>query len=310
MQHVNIGIAGAGIFGSYHANKYFRSEHAVLTVIYDRDLNRARALAQIYSVHATDNLNEFLNLTEAVVIATPAATHFFLACAALQHGNHVYVEKPLADTCTGAMILQALADEFKCILVVGHQERHVLNDLGFFDSASHDRAYIVHRSSNGAGRSGDVSVVLDLMIHDLDAICFMMKECPRILKAYGTVADGQIHSAVALLESSDGTLIKISANRTAFNAARTIDIVSTDTVSRFDLQNRSVIVMNSCDKKSTTQIKTQYSSVSDPLQESVTGFIDLIIKNNSPQSILTGYFESAVGAIEIANMIDNAILNG
>ena len=130
MTKLKVGVAGAGVFGNYHAQKAAASPRVDLTGIFDVDLARAEKLAETFGTQGYNDYAAFLAVCDAVVIAVPATWHESLARQAIEAHCHVLVEKPLALT---ELAARDLADEAAArgrILQVGHQERFVANAMG------------------------------------------------------------------------------------------------------------------------------------------------------------------------------------
>ena len=162
------GVVGAGVFGGFHASKYAAHPRAELVGIYDPDAERARALAGKHDARAFDNLARFIAECDAVTVASPAIHHFEAAAAALANKRHVLVEKPIASSVEEARELIALAASHGCVLQVGHQERFVFAAMGLFAVPERPRRIVASRMGPPSERCLDVSVTLDLMVHDLD----------------------------------------------------------------------------------------------------------------------------------------------
>lgn len=179
------GIAGAGVFGALHAAKHAGSAAADLIAVYDPDIARAGRLAEASAAATALSFEMLLDQVDAVVVASPAPTHYELARAALQRGRHVYVEKPLALSLEEADDLVRLADAAGVTLQVGHQERFVLAALGLPRAAPPRRLEFI-RCGPATGRGEDVSVVFDLMIHDLDLARLFLGGAPVASEACGS----------------------------------------------------------------------------------------------------------------------------
>ena len=162
------GIVGAGVFGRIHAKKYSAHEGVTLNAVIDPDQEKADAAAAEFGAAAYADYDAFLDNVDVLTIAAPAAAHYELGVKALRAGRHVYVEKPLALNSTDAdeMIETALAQDL--VLRVGHQERLVVDALGLFADGATPMHLEFARCGPASGRCEDVSVVFDLMIHDLD----------------------------------------------------------------------------------------------------------------------------------------------
>ena len=173
MTSLKTGLIGAGVFGGYHAGKVAGSDLTDFLGVFDPDAGRCAALAEKHSVEAFGSQAELLNSADAVIVACPAIYHEDVVGEALAYGCHVMVEKPLALTGDGAMELASRAEAAGTILQVGHQERFVLEAMGLFDIPETPTSLNAVRAGPPApdGRAGDVSVIWDLMIHDLGYGC-------------------------------------------------------------------------------------------------------------------------------------------
>ncbi|MEL7547389.1 MAG: Gfo/Idh/MocA family oxidoreductase [Pseudomonadota bacterium] len=216
MANLLVGLIGAGVFGGYHAGKIAASEHAEFLGVYDPDLERAQQIADAHNVHAAADLDQFLAQCDAVMIASPAIYHETLVAKALQANCHTMVEKPLALTQVGADDLVMLADRKGLILQVGHQERFVLEAMGLFDIAERPQRIDAWRMGPAApnGRATDVSVVWDLMIHDLDMAARLLG-LPDQIEATGRRAHTDyLDEATARLSYADA-VVDLRASRAA-----------------------------------------------------------------------------------------------
>ncbi|MBB4658704.1 Gfo/Idh/MocA family protein [Parvularcula dongshanensis] len=218
---IRTGVAGAGVFGGYHANKYAEAEGATLSAVYDRDEDRAKALAEKHGVAAFSEYGAFLSEVDALTIAAPATVHAELAGRALERGKHVLVEKPIAMSLDGADLVVAMAEEAGLVLQVGHQERYVADALGLL---RRDPPLVVRsrRLNRFSGRAMDVSVVLDLMIHDLDLLAKLtgtdeaeVLSC-EARREHGTEAD----EVLVRLKMAGGVEAALSASRLASDPTR------------------------------------------------------------------------------------------
>jgi predicted dehydrogenase len=210
------GVAGAGVFGGYHANQYAKLPGAELAAVYDLHLDRAEAVAGPLGGQAFDDLDAFLRAVDLVSVTTPATTHAMVAKAALKAGRHAYVEKPLATTVEDAEGLLELAAKQKRVLAVGHQERMVFRAMGLFDVPERPIYLEAVRMGTYSPRNSDVSCVLDLMVHDID-LTFALDPTEAIaVEAEGRIAHGPYFDEVkaeATFES--GLTAVLTASRIA-----------------------------------------------------------------------------------------------
>ncbi len=171
-ERLKTGLVGAGVFAGYHASKIQASEVTDFSGVYDPDFARAAALAEKHGAVSFASLDELLEASGAVIVASPASTHYETGKRALDAGCHVLMEKPLALTGARAFQLAELSEDRGLVLQVGHQERLVCHALGLFDIKDTPSAIEIVRAGppSPQGRAMDISVIWDLMIHDIDLV--------------------------------------------------------------------------------------------------------------------------------------------
>lgn len=223
------GVAGAGVFGGHHARKYAASEGVELVGVYDRGTGRALELARTLGVRGfeAEDWDAFISSVDVLTVAAPALAHAPLAVRALEHGVHVYVEKPLAVTVQeGEAILGAARDSGR-IVACGHQERIVFAEMGLFATPERPLRVEAVRKGPWTGRSDDVSVVLDLMIHDLDLALTLAGAEPVSVGSKGRAFDGRALADEVRAEIGfDGGLVAaFTASRAAEARERTMRVV-------------------------------------------------------------------------------------
>lgn len=218
---VQAGVAGAGVFGGYHARKYASLPGATLAAVYDHHLAHAEALARELGARAFDDLDAFLAAVEAVTVATPADTHFPIALASLRAGRHTYVEKPLAIADAEAAALVEAARDRGLVLACGHQERVVFEAMGLMDIAERPIRIEAVRLGTPSERNRDVSCVPDLMIHDLDlALALAGAGQARVVQSAGG-----FDSLAAEVDFGGGLTGRFEASREAPAKKRTMRLV-------------------------------------------------------------------------------------
>ncbi|MEM5517420.1 Gfo/Idh/MocA family oxidoreductase [Henriciella sp. AS95] len=242
MSSLKVGLVGAGVFGGYHAGKIAASDRAEFVGVFDPDLERASALADKQGVNAFKSEADFYGACDAVIVACPASYHESVVKKALTLGLHVLVEKPLALSGAAAAELAELADEKSLVLQVGHQERLVLEAMGFFDISEAPLSIEAIREGPPApdGRAGDVSVIWDLMTHDLDLVA-------RLMGGGATATGrGQVHhtkhidQAEADLIFDDARTARISASRAAPERRRNMTVTYPSGAIHVDFLTRQV----------------------------------------------------------------------
>ncbi|QCE34045.1 Gfo/Idh/MocA family oxidoreductase [Acetobacteraceae bacterium] len=182
---LRVGIVGAGHFGRFHIQKSLLHPLEMLIGFSEIDKERAFSIAEEFSICFFENLGELLQEVEAVVIATPAITHFKLAKLALESGKHVFLEKPLAVKNEEGLALLRLAEEKKRILKVGHLLTYSLPVQKILEIIPSPSIIEVERCVPYANRGEDVSIAFDLMIHDLELLASLFGEIGVCLEARG-----------------------------------------------------------------------------------------------------------------------------
>jgi len=181
------GVVGAGVFGGYHAKKYAELPDVDLVAVFDIDLARAAALAEPLGATPYDDMATFLAAVDVVTVATPAVHHAGAALAALKAGKPVYSEKPLAVTPQDADAMVAAARKAGVPLACGHQERVVFQAMGLLDIPEQPLRLEAVRRGTPSDRNLDVSVVLDLMIHDIDLALALCAAEPVTVEGEGAI---------------------------------------------------------------------------------------------------------------------------
>jgi predicted dehydrogenase len=188
------GVLGAGAFGRIHARKYAEDARVQFVGVYDPDDERAQQLADTHGAVSFATRDALLAAVDIATIASPPSFHGDAALAALNAGKHLLIEKPLAtDAVQGAEIAK-LAREKKLVVACGHQERLVFEAMGLLSAPEKPTRIESMREGPWTGRSADVSVTLDLMVHDLDLALMLLKQKPSRVTAsarseHGRTAD-------------------------------------------------------------------------------------------------------------------------
>ena len=222
---LRIGVAGAGHFGRYHALKVAAAERATLVGIHDRDEERAKTVGwEAGAPHMA--FEELLPQIDALIVATPADAHHAVASAALRAGKHVLVEKPIASTLAEADELAALAQDRNVVLQVGHLERFSAAFQAMAARSGPPLYIEATRIAPFKPRGTDVSVILDLMIHDLDLILALVDSPIESVDAVGAAVASQHEDiANARIRFASGAVATITASRISARTERRMRIL-------------------------------------------------------------------------------------
>lgn len=212
-------VIGVGSLGRHHARNYAelaREGRVELVGVCDADAETAAEIAIACSCGAFKEWRELIGLADVVSIATPTETHCEIACAFLEKGVHVLVEKPIAATLAEADQMIAAAEKSGARLMVGQLERFNPAMVALRPYVTNPLYFEIHRVSPFPNRSLDVDVVLDVMIHDLDAVQWLVGEDVKVsaIHAVGIpVISDKVDAANARIEFENGAVANITASR-------------------------------------------------------------------------------------------------
>jgi predicted dehydrogenase len=242
---LRVAVLGAGHFGRFHALKAAKGLRTELVALHDADPARAEAVAAESGAPALP-LAEAIAAADAVIVAAPTRFHFALGQAVLEAGRHLFVEKPIAATLAEADALAALAAERGRVLQVGHIERFSAAFRAVVAAPGREAAlsWEAVRAAPFRPRSLDVSVVLDLMIHDIDLVLTLAGEEPASVEAVGArVASDHPDFAVARFRFPSGRAAVITASRVSLAMERRLRVFGGEGEMAVDFLGRSLAVL-------------------------------------------------------------------
>lgn len=240
---MNVGIVGLGHLGKIHLKLLSEIPEFKVSAIYDIDKNVIANLSYQNGVKLCDNYEELLQLCEVVLIITPTPTHFELASKAIKKGKHVFIEKPATDNPDDTKILINLAKEAAVLVQVGHVERFNPAFTAAKDYINNPMHIDIQRLACYNIRGTDVSVVLDLMIHDIDLLLNIIKSKIRKIFASGaSIVSSTSDLANVRIEFDNGCIANLTANRVSLNNVRKMSIFQKNTFINIDLLNKSTII--------------------------------------------------------------------
>ena len=240
-----MGLFGVGHLGKIHL-KCIRlaREHYDLIGFYDPDAETARRVATEFNVKAFDSPEELAEAADVVDVVTPTPTHYAMVKLALERGCHVFVEKPLTETLDEARELIELSRKTGRLVQVGHVERFNPALLALGDLKVKPYFIEAHRLAMFNPRGVDVSVVLDLMIHDLDIILKLADDEVADVRASGVaVVSDQPDIVNARVEFRGGAVANLTASRISLKNMRKVRLFQPDAYISLDfLEKESQIV--------------------------------------------------------------------
>ena len=242
-RHLSMGVIGAGHFGRFHAQKIAASPRAHLVGLYDPDATRVAAVGQEVGAPPM-GLAALLAAVEAVVIAAPAEHHHALATQALKAGRHVLVEKPIAATLVQADELAALAAEQHRVLQVGHLLRFSAEHQAIRSRMTRPLYLEATRIAPYKPRGTDVSVILDLMIHDLDLVLSLVDSEITSVDALGAAVSSATEDiANARVRFANGCVATITASRISMKTERRMRLFSQEGYISVDFGARELVML-------------------------------------------------------------------
>jgi predicted dehydrogenase len=236
---IRLGVVGTGSMGKNHARIFSELPGAKFAAILDTRTDVAREMAAKYGAEPLVSLDEFAARVDAATVATPTSTHFEIAKALLERGKHVLVEKPFTETPEQARELCDLAQQRGLVLQVGHIERFnpVMSALEARLGAP--RFIEATRLSPYPGRSLDVGVVLDVMIHDLEIILHLVRSPWVQVDAVGVpILSKREDIANVRIRFENGCVANITASRISQEKVRKIRVFQSDAYLSLDYQRQ------------------------------------------------------------------------
>ena len=289
MQALRVGVMGAGHFGRFHALKLARM--GLLAGVFDVSAERASLVAAECGSRAMA-AERLIESSDAVAVAAPTAHHHALGLAVLRAGRHLLVEKPIAATLDQADELIAEAAAGKLVLQVGHIERHSAAIIAL-RSAMGDfapRSLEATRVAPFRPRSLDTSVVLDLMIHDIDLVLSLVgAQLTGVRAVGGPVASSLPDYAVAQFTFANGAQAQLTASRVAFAMERKLRLLGPQGEIRVDFLERTLQSLrpghtNPADHMPHHSRDTSSWTDHDSLEAELTAFTHAITRNTNPEA--------------------------
>jgi predicted dehydrogenase len=296
-QNLKIAIIGAGVFGSYYAEKCFLNPNADLVGLFDQNFQKSEFLAKKYNARAYSSLDEMLSDVNAVIISTPAISHGNLAIKCLKLNKHCLIEKPIASSLAQAKEILSMSDRKPIVIQIGHQERIISNAIGLDCLPEKPQRIISQRLTTPSERGRDVSVSLDLMIHDLDLILVLMQEEPEyVIRKKVIESQDFFHHSIAEIKFKNA-IATLTADRTSNVNKQSMELVYPSGFISIDFHNKKII--NNTDFKLNENFYKS-EDVKDSLKTATNSFIESILLGNK----VTVSAKDGYNALKLALKID------
>ncbi|MFT3807374.1 Gfo/Idh/MocA family protein [Arenimonas sp.] len=303
-------VIGVGYLGRFHAQKYRDLPGSQLVAVVDSVPAAAEQVAAELGVPALADYRELLGKVDAVSIVVPTPLHFAVAEAFLEHGVHVLVEKPITETIEQARALIELARRRGCVLQVGHLERFNPAIQAAAKVISTPRFIESHRLAPFKQRGTDVSVVLDLMIHDIDLIQELVGRPIASIDAVGAAVFSQdIDIANARIRFEGGCVVNTTASRVSLKQERKLRIFQDDAYLSIDLQQKILSTVRKraagpVESPAQVAIDEQSFDQGDALRSEIAAFLQAVREGSEP--VVTGEdgLRALATAIKITELVN------
>ena len=241
---LKIGVFGVGHLGKFHLNNWKEIPGVELVGFFDPNDQQAQDVEQKYGLQRFTNIDSLINACDAVDIVAPTDHHFHLCQQAIRAGKHVFVEKPLAETLEEARELVKLAQESGIKCQVGHVERFNPAFVAVKDLGLQPLFIEVHRLAQFNPRGTEVSVILDLMIHDIDIILSLVKSDVRSISASGVAVLTETPDiANARIEFHNGCVANLTSSRISMKKMRKMRLFQKDAYIGIDFLEKKAEVI-------------------------------------------------------------------
>ncbi|MDA1340631.1 MAG: Gfo/Idh/MocA family oxidoreductase [Verrucomicrobia bacterium] len=297
-QKVKVGGAGVGHMGKEHARIYAELAEAELVGVHDSNPETARKIAAKCRTRAFASLAEMVEAVDAASIVTPTMTHLAIAEPFLKRGKHVLVEKPMAMDTAEARKLVDLAEKHGAKLAVGHVERFNPVLAALEERLGRPRFIEAHRLSPYPGRSTDIGVVMDLMIHDLEIILHLVRSPVTSVDAVGVpvLSKGE-DIANARIRFANGCVANLTTSRISPEKLRKIRVFQDDAYLSLDYMKQEGEIYKRLEGKITRDKIPVMKG--EPLKNQLAEFVMNVRENTDPRVAGAHGFE----ALKLASQI-------
>lgn len=285
---LRIAVVGVGYFGRLHATKFADMDGATLVSVADQNPDRAAEVAEEFGAKPVSDYRDLLGDVDAVTIATTTSLHYEVAKFFLSNGVPVFIEKPITDNLSEAEELVRLADSKGLTLQVGHIERF----SGLYEALVKEvtRPLFIETIRIGpfAGRGTDVSVILDLMIHDIDLVLGLVDAPILALDALGApVFSENDDIAGARIKFANGCVVQLTASRMSLKRERRMRVFQPDCYVTVDFDNKTLRVMKQGKAEegrlAPVDMRDVNYSEDDSLRAELEDFVDCVRTGRRPR---------------------------
>ena len=288
-KQIRAAVIGVGYLGKFHAEKYAAMENVDLIGVVDIDAAQAEAVAKKLGTTAFNDYHDLLGKVDAVSVVVHTPAHYAVSRTFLENDVDVLIEKPMTTDLVEADELIAIAAKRDLIIQVGHLERFNPAVVALRDIIKQPMFIESHRLSIYKPRCTDVSVVLDLMIHDIDIILNCVNSTVKSVHAAGIpVISAEADIANARLEFENGCVANVTASRISTRNERKIRIFQRDAYMSVDFANHDItLVRQAADGNNDlipgTDIRQLSFDSGDALDDEIRAFIASVRHRTTPE---------------------------
>ncbi|MBS1758487.1 MAG: Gfo/Idh/MocA family oxidoreductase [Bacteroidetes bacterium] len=241
---LKVGVFGVGHLGKFHLNNWKELSDVELVGFYDPNDEMANQVSDKYQLKRFYDVESLIDACDAVDVVAPTNHHFAICESAIKKGKHVFVEKPLANTMDEARQLVTLTKESGVKLQTGHVERFNPAFLAIKDLSLNPMFIEVHRLAEFNPRGTEVSVILDLMIHDIDIILSIVKSDVKSISASGVAVMTETPDiANVRIEFNNGCVANLTSSRISMKKMRKIRLFQKDAYIGVDFLNKKTEII-------------------------------------------------------------------
>ncbi|HPU29422.1 MAG TPA: Gfo/Idh/MocA family oxidoreductase [Syntrophorhabdaceae bacterium] len=304
---INLCLVGLGYMGKIHLEKLLHMEDVKVSVVVDINKKIGNEISNTYKLPFFSDYKEAFKAfgdIQGVVISSPTDTHHEIATYFIEKGVHVFIEKPMVKDTKEADSIVKLAKKKDIIVQVGHLERFNPAFKKALEYIKNPVMIEARRTGPYTGRSTDIDVIFDLMIHDIDLMIHLNNEkldCNA--RAYGMrLINDSFDAATAILEFENGFKGILYANRVSTRKERSLTVFENDRIVYTDLLNGTVTVMTKKQDKNLEFIEHNTGKI-DSVKEELKEFVDVISNNKLPT--IQGI--DGLKAVKLAELIRSSI---
>lgn len=295
---LHVGVFGVGHLGKYHLNNWKEIQGVKLVGFFDPNNDIAKEVAAEYGLKRFLDEDKLFDACDIIDVVVPTDRHFEVCMRALRKGKHVFVEKPLAHTMEEAKALVGMVREANVKMQVGHVERFNPAYLAIKNVTINPMFIEVHRLAQFNPRGTEVSVILDLMIHDIDIVLSMVKSGVKNIQASGVAVMTETPDiANVRIEFNNGCVANLTSSRISMKKMRKMRLFQKDAYIGIDFLEKKTEIIKlkqpsdanvfSFDLETPSGKKTIAVANPEVLQASaikleLESFVDAIINNKQP----------------------------